>query len=86
MYNDLVDRMTLNIEGVRPALLKRKNQVLFQELRSFRHFFRNIYQSSLDVQKLTLINNKVPESVTTLQNAHGHFVDMLKIIAEGLEE
>ena len=45
---DLVQHMLLDIEGVRPALLNRGLAGRIDELRSFRHIFRNIYQSELD--------------------------------------
>jgi len=47
-HRDLVQHMMLDIEGVRPALLNRGLAGRIDELRSFRHIFRNIYQSELD--------------------------------------
>ncbi|MCA9967939.1 MAG: hypothetical protein KC423_27025, partial [Anaerolineales bacterium] len=39
----LIDRMTLEIAGVRPALLREETAVYLHKLRSFRHFFRHAY-------------------------------------------
>lgn len=85
-HKELVDRMALQIEGMRPALLNRDELFLFHELRGFRHLFRNIYQSSLDVEKLLVINKKVPESVAIHEDAHARFTEALRVITAGLED
>jgi hypothetical protein len=85
-HKELVDRMALHIEDMRPALLKREDLFVFHELRGFRHLFRNIYQSSLNVEKLLSINEKVPTATTVLKSAHTRFVDALGTVAAGLDE
>jgi hypothetical protein len=42
-HTELLRRMTLNIQGVRPALLTSETVELLDELRAFRHFFRHAY-------------------------------------------
>jgi hypothetical protein len=51
-YTQLVDRMTLEIEGVRPALLQKDTALLLHELRAFRHFFRHAYGVPLDFDRV----------------------------------
>ena len=62
-HRDLMDRMKLDIEGVRPALLDDKTFILIDDLRSFRHLFRNLYARSIDSDKILLVQKKVPLAV-----------------------
>ncbi len=52
---ELLKRMTLAIEGVRPSFISRESYVLLDNLRSFRHFFRHAYSYELDERKVKLI-------------------------------
>lgn len=47
-HSQLLDRMTLDIPGVRPPLLSGETHALLHRLRSFRHFFRHAYGAALD--------------------------------------
>lgn len=51
-HTQLVWRMTLEIEGVRPPLLTEETAQLMQELRAFRHFFRHAYGAGLDYERV----------------------------------
>jgi hypothetical protein len=51
-HRELLDRMTLNIEGVRPAFLSTETAALLHELRAFRHFFRHAYGLELDASRV----------------------------------
>jgi hypothetical protein len=52
---ELLKRMMIEIEGVRPALLKPKTIRLLDNLRAFRHFFRWAYAADLDERKIRLV-------------------------------
>lgn len=45
---ELLKRMAIPIEGIRPALLSQESYTLLDNLRSFRHFFRHAYSYELD--------------------------------------
>ncbi|MEZ4513444.1 MAG: hypothetical protein R3C62_16375 [Chloroflexota bacterium] len=62
---ELIDRMTLEIAGVRPALLQKETAVYLHKLRSFRHFFRHAYTVELDRDEL-LRNLQTAEAVRPL--------------------
>jgi hypothetical protein len=47
-HSELIDRMTLDIPGVRPPLLSAGAAQLLHRLRSFRHFFRHAYRVELN--------------------------------------
>ena len=42
-HADLLRRMKLTIEGIRPSLMSEGTYLLLDELRRFRHFFRHAY-------------------------------------------
>lgn len=51
----LLKRMTLDIESIRPKLLSPATYNALDELRRFRHIFRNAYTLELDPQRLQLV-------------------------------
>ena len=85
-HKDLVRRMALDIEGVRPALLAMGDVALIDELRAFRHLFRHIYQSELDVDKLKLVDSRTSKAVDAFRSAHERFVDKLDQLIMLIEE
>lgn len=52
---ELLRRMVIDIEGVRPPLLKQQTMSWLDELRAFRHVFRHAYSYELDKSKLQLV-------------------------------
>jgi hypothetical protein len=54
----LLRRMTLDIEDVRPRLLSDEAYQCLDELRRFRHLFRNLYTADLDSERLRLVWNE----------------------------
>lgn len=57
-HAQLLRRMTLDIEGIRPRLLSLEVFDCLDELRRFRHVFRSAYAVSLDPQRLALVWGK----------------------------
>jgi hypothetical protein len=85
-HRDLVQHMMLDIEGVRPALLDRSLAGRLNELRSFRHVFRNIYQTELDPKRVELVQQSLGSTLSAFKKAHTTFVEKIKTIAEQVEE
>jgi hypothetical protein len=54
-HMELLKRMMIEIEGIRPALLNPRTVRLLDNLRAFRHFFRWAYTAELDKRKLCLV-------------------------------
>jgi hypothetical protein len=52
---ELLKRMTISIEGVRPSLLSQEVFLLLDSLRCFRHFFRHAYSYDLDERKVRIV-------------------------------
>ena len=84
-HKDLIKRMSLEIEGIRPALLQSKDVPLIDELRAFRHVFRHIYQSELDVEKLKLVDGRTPKAIEVFKSAHDRFIGKLQQLIDMLD-
>lgn len=54
-HQELLKRMAISIEGVRPSLLSQECFPLLDNLRSFRHLFRHAYSYELDERKLKIV-------------------------------
>lgn len=54
-HSELLKRMAISIEGVRPALISKESYPLLDNLRAFRHFFRHAYTQSLDERRLAIV-------------------------------
>lgn len=57
-HKELIRRMSLTIEGIRPRLLSEESLSLLSELRAFRHFFRHAYSYELDKKKVEFVLEK----------------------------
>jgi len=53
-HSVLLQRMTMEIPGIRPALLSPDSYTTLNSMRGFRHFFRHAYASDIDYQQLTV--------------------------------
>lgn len=54
-HQELLKRMAISIEGVRPRLLSQECFLLLDNLRSFRHLFRHAYSYELDERKVKIV-------------------------------
>jgi hypothetical protein len=76
----LLKRMTLEIEGVRPKLYDSKTHECLDELRRFRHIFRNAYSISLDPDRVQLVLS-VAERLKVLYNQD---INQFKLFLESI--
>lgn len=51
-HKEFLKRMSISVEGVRPALLSEEVFKLLDELRAFRHYFRHAYSYELRYERL----------------------------------
>jgi hypothetical protein len=57
-HTDLIKRMRIDMEGIRPALLSDESFKIIDELRGFRHVFRHAYSYELDAEKVIRVAEK----------------------------
>ena len=61
-------RMLVEIEGVRPALLSNAGYRFLNELRGFRHAFRHAYSYGLDNERVSALMRKILDQKDTVIN------------------
>lgn len=84
-HQALVDKMALEIPGVRPALLTDPHEVrMVREVLRFRHRLRNLYGEDLDPAKTRDIQRTVTELLAAFPRTHHAFVAKLRSIADAL--
>ncbi|MBC7075744.1 MAG: hypothetical protein H5T98_06705 [Syntrophomonadaceae bacterium] len=80
-HKKLLEQMTLEIPGVRVPVIKKETMVKIDELRGFRHVFRNAYGFDIDPEKeQALLNNLADISSSVKANINSFFAEMDKII------
>jgi len=77
-HRDLVRRMTIEVEGIRPALLDEAAAAAIDELRAFRHIFRNVYQTELNSQKVMELQKGMSGTLEAFQKSHKVFVSKIR--------
>ena len=81
----LVERMWLEIPGVRPAFLQtREHKIHVMEIMRFRHRLRHLYGEDLDPRKTANIQQTVDVFFAKFPDLHASFVAKLRSIADGL--
>jgi hypothetical protein len=79
-HRDLVERMQIEIDGVRPALWERDLAARVDELRRFRHVFRNMYANDLDPRRVAAVQERLPETISRFLQAHHRFIGNLDLM------
>jgi hypothetical protein len=82
-HSELLRRMTLDIEGIRPPVLGPKSFEGLDELRRFRHLFRSAYRVHFDPDRLALVLKKARAVQKTYQEDISHFVAFLDELLAG---
>ena len=77
-HTDLLRRMQLRIEGVRPALLSEETAGALDELRRFRHLFRHAYTAELDSTKVADLVGKVAAIQKDVERDVDRFLNLLR--------
>lgn len=80
-HRELLQRMELEIPGLRPALLDRETARALDQLRAFRHVFRNLYDDRLDPERLTILQRRAGAVRGAFQAAHVRYLERLADLA-----
>ncbi len=82
-HKELLEKMSLNIPGVRTALIGKQTAVKVDELRGFRHVFRNAYGFRIDpVKEQALLTNLPAIAKSIKKDIQEFFKQMDQIILE----
>ncbi len=85
-HSDLLDRMASEVVGVRPRFFEQIEADLMNELRAFRHVFRNVYRSRLKSERVLAVQKLVPDALATFRYAHARFRSVLLAMVKELDE
>ena len=84
-HQALVDKMAIDIPGLRPALLTEPNRTReVREILRFRHRLRNLYGEDLDPKKTQTVQETVERFFADFPALHARFVDKLRSISDVL--
>ncbi len=73
-HKELLERMRIEIPGMRPAVIDKDLAEPLDELRRFRHLFRNLYKSQLKSHRVREISDLVDDTVDRFDACHRRFV------------
>ena len=85
-HRDVLERMKLEIPGVRKAFFSREDFLLFDELRAFRHVFRNLYSRALNIDRLNMLQKNTEKGIAIFYNAVDNYNDFLHSLQSELKE
>lgn len=84
-HRDLLERMRLEISGIRPALLSDDRLAeRIDELRRFRHVFRNLYKTRLSAARLRVVNEAAEQCYEDFAPMHDDFGKWLDDLGRSL--
>lgn len=84
-HKSLLDRMILNIEDIRSALLSEDSYNCLNEIRAFRHFFRHVYDMDLNEDKFKIVARKLFALKEPLHRDINNFLDFLESLRNEIE-
>ena len=76
-HKSLLEKMALNIEGIRPSVISIKTSSLLNELRGFRHFFRHAYDVDIDKRKFGIVADSIIELENLYKSDFEKFIQFL---------
>ena len=80
---EVLERMQLEIEGVRPRVLGRTAFRLLNELRGFRRMFRSAYAYGLDAERVGLVLRQWEKDKTAVYADLRNFIDTVAAMTTG---
>ena len=85
-HRDLLDRMRIDIPDIRPALIADGSLAeRIDELRRFRHLFRNLYKTRRHHGKLRIVDDCARNLAPDFYASHAAFVSWLRELADNLD-
>lgn len=77
-HAELLHRMSLDIRGIRPALISDETYQLLDNLRGFRHFFRHAYNYEIELRKIKIVLEDALGLQEIYQKSVSNFLEELK--------
>ncbi|MDI6794259.1 MAG: hypothetical protein QME81_15585 [bacterium] len=77
-HAELLKRMKIEVEGIRPAFISEDIYVILDKLRAFRHRFRHAYTYDLDPDEIELVLEKAIRLKGIYQTEAERFLNLIK--------
>jgi hypothetical protein len=74
---ELLGHMTLELEGVRPAVISGETATVLEDFLRFRHLFRNIYGFTLKPDRLRALEQQLDAALTSIRSDLHQFMTWL---------
>lgn len=81
-HTQLLKRMTLDVKEIRPPVISQEAYLALNELRSFRHLFRNAYLLQFDPDRLNLVLREADRLNPIYEAEMNAFLDFLEQLAQ----
>ena len=78
----LLKRMTLEVKPIRPAVIGQESYICLNELRAFRHLFRNAYLLQFDPERLNIVIRHANRLKSLYRIDLDKFLDFLEQLAQ----
>ena len=72
-HRELIERMKIDVPGIRPAVISRELEDPLDELRRFRHLYRNLYESKLKPRRVSEVSESVVPLMRAFRPCHERF-------------
>lgn len=69
-HRELIERMKIEVPGIRPAIIDAELEEQLDELRRFRHLFRNLYKSQLKPHRVQEVSGIADTAVERFYRHH----------------
>lgn len=77
-HRDLLDQMSLEVFGVRPAVISTRLKDVLEEYRGFRHVVRNVYTHHLSAEKIKSLIEKLRITYSDVEKELNEFASFLE--------
>jgi hypothetical protein len=81
-HRELLDNMTLDLRGIRPAVIRPATARALDEFLRFRHLFRNLYGFELEWPRLRALARRVPKAWRLFNGDIERFLEFLDAAAQ----
>lgn len=81
-HREILEQMTLEIPGVRPPVVARETARKLDELRAFRHVFRNVYGFNLSPERIRELLVQLPEVSSLLKRDVSRFKERMRKVLD----
>jgi hypothetical protein len=85
-HSDLLHKMTLEIQGIRKAVISDETYIILVELMKFRHFRRYYFEFDYDWDKLEFLEKKYNQVKVLVKKDLNNFESFLRLLDQDVAQ